>query len=283
MKLGVLIVSYNTREDLRACLQSLLDTGCAAETIYVADNGSEDSSAAMVESDFPGVHLIHNETNHFYARATNQLLDAADVDFYLLLNPDTRPDFKALETMVQRFRGHPARAAVAPQLRFPDGRIQYSCRRLPNAWTPWREALARVWPLQSGWKMRDFDHRSERLVLQPMFSAIWISAKAIEAVGMLDESYPLFMNDVDWCRRAYEAGWDILFDPSVSVIHGLGGTTSKYRWRKLWHSHWGMARYIWRCQHNTVAALIGIAGLWLFLIPRAAAALLQKQKSPRDD
>lgn len=276
MRTAVLIVSYNTREDLHGCLESLLATGCTAAEIYVADNGSEDGSAAMVESDFPYVNLIRNETNENYARATNQLIETAAADFYLLLNPDTRPDYRALAGLVGQFRDHPAHAAVAPQLRYPDGRIQPSCRRLPNGWTPWREVLGKLVPARSSWKMRDFDHATTRTVLQPMFSAIWISRRAFKALGLLDEAYPLFMNDVDWCRRAYEAGWDIVFDPSVAVTHGLGGTTRRYRWRKLWYSHWGMARYLWRSRSSTVAAVIGVLGLWLFLIPRAVATLFKK-------
>jgi len=274
---AVLIVAYNTKADVQACLRSLLASGAAAGDIYVADNASRDGTANAVAEEYSGVHLVRNDQNLYYARATNQLLDAVDADFYLLLNPDTRPDFKALTSLLGRFQAAEGIAAVAPQLRFPDGRVQPSCRRLPDAWTPWRELFAAVFGTDSHWKMSDFDHRSPRIVEQPMFSCIWISRAALADVGHLDSAYPLFMNDVDWCRRAHERGWKIWFEPSVAVEHARGGTTGRYRWRRLWHSHRSLARYIWRNQGNAASAVIGVGGAWLSLVPRAVAGLFQQK------
>ena len=271
---AVLIVSYNTVDDLRGCLRALLDTGAQAERIHVADNASSDGTREMLDSEFAGIQAQFNDANLFYARATNELCSAAGGEYLLLLNPDTRPDFRALTTLLSHFENEPDLAAVAPQLRFPDGRVQPSCRRLPDALTPWREITARLGGGGSSWRMSDFDHLTSRPVEQPMFSCIWISRKAWQHVGSLGEDYPLFLNDVDWCDRARAAGLKILFDPSVSVPHAGGGTTRHYPLRKLWHSHRSFARYIWRRRTGILSALLGVSGVWLLFVLRLPALAL---------
>ena len=275
MKTAVLIVAHNTREDVVACVEALLSSGAGHESIYVADNGSTDHTADLIAQRFPGIRIIANPDNRYYAEATNQLLALADADYYLLLNPDTRPDFGALQTLLDRFAADSKLAAVAPQLRYPDGRIQISCRRFPDWRTPWREVLHAGRAGKSSWKMGDFDHRSARPVDQPMFSCIWIAGGALSEVGDLDEDYPLFFNDVEWCWRARQSGFDICFDPRVAVWHALGGTTRSYPWRKLVFSHSGFARFLWRRRQGSWSGIAGVVGVWMAFPCRAIAALFQ--------
>jgi GT2 family glycosyltransferase len=275
-EVAVLIVSHNTVHDLRGCLQALLESGAAAPSIHVADNASGDGTREMLRSQFAEIQLHQNDANLLYAPAVNQLAAASGGEYLLLLNPDTRPDFRALTSLLAHFEHEPDLAAVAPQLRFPDGCVQPSCRRLPDALTPWREAVAWLRRGGSSWQMSDFDHLSSRVVEQPMFSCILISRTAWQQVGSLDESYPLFLNDVDWCYRARAAGLKILFDPAVRVPHALGGTTRHYPLRKLWHSHRSFARYIWRRRRGTLSAWWGIVGIWLLFALRLPGALLRR-------
>ena len=277
MTTAVLIVAHNTRDDLVACLEALIRSGAPVDSIYVADNGSTDQTARVAALRFKGIHVTANSDNRYYAEATNQLLAAAEADFYLLLNPDTRPDFRALETLLDRFAADEKLAAVAPQLRFPDGRIQPSCRRIPDWRTPWRELWRGGGRVSSSWKMADFDHSTPRRVEQPMFSCIWMSSRARAEIGGLDTAFPLFFNDVEWCRRAKEAGWNIEFDPRVAVWHALGGTTRRYPWRKLLYAHTGFARFLWRSRGGVLTGSIGVAGVWLAFPWRAIRALFQHQ------
>ena len=267
MKYDFLVVSYNTCLDTTACLSSLVATGADPGSIHVADNGSQDTTAQRVLSEYPGVHLHLFPANLFYARAVNHLIEFSSAPYLLLLNPDVQCDMKQLTALCTQFDDDPDLVAVAPQLRFPDGRVQASCRRLPHAATPWREMARRLTPMDSSWKMDDFDHRSEADVEQPMFSCIWIRRSAFAALGMLDESYPLFFNDVDWCRRVSESGKRIKFDPSVAVSHVQGGTTRLYPFRKLWHAHRSFARYLHR-NNSFPFALLGNLGVWLTFLAR---------------
>jgi hypothetical protein len=277
MKAAVLLVSHNTCADTIACLGALVTSGAEPGCIFVADNASADGTPKEIAARFPGVHLVANTANIYYARAVNQLLDLASAEYYLLLNPDTRPDFAALSALLEVFGAHPRCGAVAPQLRFPDGRIQSSCRRFPDWRTPWRELWNRGRAARSAWRMADFDHLTARAVDQPMFSCIWLARRALADVGTLDTAYPLFFNDVDWCLRARRKGWEIHFDPAVQVTHALGGTTALYPWRKLRFAHSGWARFLWRTRPNATAGVAGAAGAWATYVVRAAAALFKQQ------
>jgi len=268
MKTAVLIVNYNTSDDLRACLQSLLATGAAAESIYVADNASTDGSWAMLQAEFPQVRSIRNSRNLYYAEANTQLWDLSDSEWTMLLNPDVVGNFTDLATLPAKWDSDPRCAAVAPQLRFFDGRIQPSCRRLPDALTVWREFFDVLLRRPSRWKMGDFDHRSSRAVPQPMFSCIWIRRSAWRAVGDLDPRYPLFFNDVDWCHRALAAGFDIQFDPSVAVLHRRGGSTGRQPLLQLWRSNFSFARYILNSPGRTAVRSLGLLGLSLSFAAR---------------
>lgn len=259
----VLIVSHNTCDLVQRCLQALHDSGAPDDAIAIADNASTDGTVEMIRKHYPALRLIENRSNLMYSEATNQLIEATQSRYIILLNPDTQPDYTALCRLLSHFSDSPELAAVAPQLRGPRGDIQRSCRRFPTSATPWLEVWSALTGRPSHWKMTTFEHDSKEFVLQPMFSAIVISRNAWTAIGGLNTDYPLFFNDVEWCERAYKSGWQILFDPAVFVVHTHGGTTLKYPWRKLWHSHISFARFLWRTRTNLAFALWGIAGVWL--------------------
>lgn len=272
---AVLIVSHNTCDDVQHCLQALLDTGAQEDAIAVADNGSVDGTVEMIRRRYPKLSLIANRQNLMYARATNQLIEATQSRYVILLNPDTRPDYAALCRLTSHFSDTPQLAAVVPQLRDPQGGIQWSCRRFPTSATPWLELWSALTGRPSRWKMTTFNHESRELVLQPMFSAIVVSRRAWTDIGGLDSDYPLFFNDVEWCYRAFTSGRQILFDPAVQVEHARGGTTRKYPWRKLWHSHMSFARFLWRTRTDSLIALWGVAGVWLALGARGLGRLFK--------
>jgi GT2 family glycosyltransferase len=275
MKTAVLIVNYNTRDDLRACLNSLLATGCPPESIWVADNASTDGSWEMVQAEFPRVRTVRNSRNLYYAAATNQLWNRSESDWTLLLNPDVVCHFKDLLTLAEKWDADSRCAAVAPQLRYFDGRVQRSCRRLPDALTVWREGWSTLTGQPSLWKMGDFDHRSPRSVPQPMFSCLWIRRSSWQRVGELDSRYPLFFNDVDWCRRALASSHEIQFDPSVSVLHRVGGSTSRNPVGSLLRSNLAFAQYLGAESKSWTGKLVGLLGLALALACRLPRAVLQ--------
>lgn len=129
--LSVVIVNYNTRDDLSACLQALAACQPHPEVVVV-DNASTDGSAAMVEREFPQVKLLALDHNTWYCGGNNRGIDAAQGEYVLLLNPDTVPTPEALKAMVSFLAAHPDYLGATVQLRFPDGGIQRTCSRTPT-------------------------------------------------------------------------------------------------------------------------------------------------------
>ncbi len=130
-RLSVVIVNYNTREDLRACLQALQGSSLPAEVIVV-DNASRDGSAAMVAAEFPAVRLLAQAHNTWFCGGNNLGIDAAAGDYVLLLNPDTVVTPDALGTLVAFMDEHPDYTGCTAQLRYPDGSVQRTCSRIPT-------------------------------------------------------------------------------------------------------------------------------------------------------
>ena len=247
--LSICLVNWNTREYLRACLQSIRNTVADLDReVIVVDNASADGSAAMVAEEFPEVALIANEENLKYARGNNQALEAATGRFRLLLNPDVVLLPGAVAELLTALDRHPKAGAVAPKLVHPDGSPQLSCRTFPNPSAIAYEALglARLFPRSrrfGAYRMSWWDHDDERRVDQPMASALMLRAAALDEAGLFDEAFPIFFNDVDLCRRMLDAGWEAWFTPQAEVIHHVGGSTRQVRRAMIAESHRSLLRY----------------------------------------
>lgn len=250
MDLSFIVVNWNTGDLLRACLGSLrsaLAASALEAEVIVVDNASTDGSAAMVAEAFPEVTLIANRENRNYAAGNNQGIEVARGEFVLLLNPDTEVPAGAPDALVQVLRETPRAGAVSPALVYPDGRVQRSVRGFPTpaALTGELTGLAALFP-HSGWA----GYRVGRLpedritsVDQPMASAFLVRREVLEQVGPFDEQFPLFFNDVDLCYRIKQAGWEILYDPRVRVVHVGGASTRQVRAQAILASHEGLRRF----------------------------------------
>lgn len=216
------------------------------ETIVV-DNASADDSAEMVRTEFPDVRLIANTTNQNYAAGTNQALTAATGDFLLLLNPDVEFTAGALDALVTCLVTHAEDGAVAAKLVYPDGRTQASVRGFPEPWPLLYDivGLARLFPRSqrfAAYRQTFFDYEADGPAPQPMASCFLISRTALKKVGSMDERFPLYFNDVDWCLRCWDVGLGIRYCAEAVVIHKHGGTTRRVRKAAVWESHRALLR-----------------------------------------
>ncbi|MBU0754126.1 MAG: glycosyltransferase family 2 protein [Planctomycetes bacterium] len=244
MRLSVIVLSWNTRELLRACLRALDRNGSTIPCeIIVVDNASCDGSPKMVAEEFPETILIQNARNEGYARGNNIGIRRATGDYLLLLNSDTEVREKALDTMIDFLELHPGYGACGAQLLNPDGTIQRACMRFPGLIVTlfFDTFLERLFP-QNAWVhqyfMRDFDHASSRDVDQPPGACFMIRRSLVEEIGLLDEDLFLFYNDVDYCLRIRKAGYDIRFLADARVLHHGGASTRHYRDFGLeWHKN----------------------------------------------
>jgi len=248
-ELSICIVSWNTRELLDACLVSIraIPDRITREVIVV-DNASADGTAEMVRINHPDATLIANDANVGYAAGNNQAIAASTGELILLLNPDIVVLERALDTLADFLRGRTQVAAVAPRLALMDGATQASCRSFPTPDVVLYEALglSRLFPRSrrfGKYRMTWWDYDDERAVDQPMASALMLRAEVLAQVGEMDEQFPIFFNDVDLCKRLWDAGWEIWYTPRASMVHVGGASTSQVRRRMIDESHRSFIRF----------------------------------------
>ncbi len=256
--LSVLLVNWNTRDLLRACLASLCEQlGALDHEIIVVDCASGDGSAALVRAEFPAVTLIASDENLGFARGNNLALSHARGEWVWLLNPDTEVFAGAAETLIAFLEARPAVGGVASALvDARDGSFQRSCRTFPTPAALWCEAtgLARAFPRSKRfgfYKMGWFTHRARRRVEQPMASSFLLRRSAIESIGALfDERFPIFFNDVDLCWRLWQSGWEVWYEPAAKVRHWGGASTGQRRAAMIRESHRALEEF-YRLHYRT--------------------------------
>jgi N-acetylglucosaminyl-diphospho-decaprenol L-rhamnosyltransferase len=229
-RVAVVIVSFNTREELRRCLRSLVDQATLPLQVIVVDNASGDQSPETVRRDFATVLLLENDENLGFARAANRGLREARAPYVLFLNSDAEVRPGALETLVALLDARPEVGVVGPRTRGTDGTIQVSSGPALTPLSEWRQRR-----LVRGVRGRvpAALARAERIHAEehepPWVSAACLLARreALLAVGGFDEAFFLYEEDVDLCVRVRRAGWRILFTPRADVLHHLGRSMEK--------------------------------------------------------
>lgn len=253
--LAIVIVTYNNQPEIGACLDALAAATAAYDTrLHLVDNASPDgtgewlaAAAGHYAARFQVFDLLRNPTNRGFTTAVNQGLRRCRGDYILLLNPDVIVPPGVLPELLAQLEADPVVGVVAPQLRYPDGRIQPSCRRFPRKLDLLLE-ISGLAPLlrhlgYRDWKMSDFDHRSSRFVDQPQGAFLLARGAVFAGVGLLDEQYFMFFSDVEWCARVASAGWRIRFCSEVFVWHHKGASVYRSRAPMLVSSHRSFAAW----------------------------------------
>jgi hypothetical protein len=200
--------------------------------IIVVDNASTDNTIAMIRGEFAQVELIANERNRGFAAANNQGMQLAQGRYIMLLNPDTEMVGDAPITMMDYLTQHPEVGLMGPQLLNPDGTIQSSRRRFPTLATAFVEStvlqryLSRS-PILSRFYFKD---RPDSLVQEVDWlvgACLLVRSEVIEQVGMLDERFFMYLEEVDWCYRIKKADWKIVYLPTAQVVHHYGQSSDQ--------------------------------------------------------
>lgn len=253
--LSVCLVNWNTRADLEQAITSLLAdadhwlrrAGSVVEVIVV-DNASTDGSAEMVRTRFPAVALVEAAENLGFARGYNLAASRAAGRHLLMLNPDTVVRPGALSALVEFLDSHPRAGAAGPRLVNPDGSLQYSCRRFPRPMA----ALFRNTPLgrllpgnrfTRDYLMAEWDHDTPRQVDWLSGAALCIRREAWEQVGGFDEAFFMYAEDIDWCLRAHQAGWEVWYVPHAVVVHRIGASSDQRPLAMVREFHRSMALF----------------------------------------
>lgn len=250
MDLSVVVVSWNVRELLLRCLASVYaQLGDDREgEVFVVDNASGDGSAEAVATTFPRTNLIVNVENVGFVRANNQALARCRGRYVLLLNPDTVVGEGALARLVDAADADPRVAAAGPMLLYPDGAVQPSRRRFPTLGTALVEStvLQRL-PIGAGLRRRfyvaDRPHDEEQDVDWLVGACLLVRRAAIEQVGLLDERFFMYSEELDWCRRLRQAGWRVRYVPTAKVVHYEARSSEQVPVARHVHFHESRCRY----------------------------------------
>ncbi len=244
-ELSICIVTLNTRQFLRDCLDSIAAHPASIPTeIIVVDNYSTDGTQEMLAQEFPDVRLIQNKKNEGFARPANQAMYAAKGDYFLLLNPDTLVHADALDRLIT-FLDENARAGiVGPKVLNRDGSLQKACRRgVSRPWAAFSyfSGLSRLFPRSKffgGYLLNYLDEDETHPVDGVSGSCMLIRREVAENIGYLDELFFAYQEDADFCFQAQRLGWQVYYHPAACITHfgGQGGSRHQpFRAIYEWH------------------------------------------------
>jgi len=294
--LSIVIVSYNTRQLLKECLDSVyasLAESTLVSEVAVVDNASRDGSAAMVRKHFPQVRLIANEDNRGFAAANNQALGAigygtGDIPhppppkYVMLLNPDTLVSGSALTTLVHFMDENPRAGACGARLLHSDGSFQHSAFAFPTLF----QVFLDFFPINYRLTDSRLNGRYPRRLYQagkpfpidhPLGATLMVRRETIAQVGPLDEQFFIYCEEIDWCLRIKGAGWSIWCVPKAEIVHHVAQSTSQFRdemFVALWKSRYQLFEKHYSRLFQWAAR--GIVGLGLQTEVRRARAAARR-------
>jgi hypothetical protein len=271
LDLEVVVVSHGAEGLLRRCLRSLEEHPAGGATLVtVVDSGSLDRAPEMVEREFPSVRLVR-QPNIGFAAANNLVLRQSRAAAVLLLNPDTEVYAGTLDAALARLRSDERIGMVGCKLVTDSGELDHACKR--SFPTP-LSALAHFTGIgrAEGAAATLSQYRATHLgedepgAVDAVNGAFMLCrAEAVRAVGLLDEGYWLYMEDLDWCRRFRQAGWEVFYEPAGVALHIKGGSSGARRAPKQEIAfHRGMGRFYRRFDapaHNPLLNAAVYAGI----------------------
>jgi GT2 family glycosyltransferase len=228
---SIVILNYNTREHLRVCLSALAADCLKSAEVFVVDNASSDGSADMVADEFSWVRLIRSPRNGGFAYGNNQALRVARGDAILLLNPDTLITSSAIGSLLEMLDRHPEAGIVGPKLLRPDGSMHLACRRsfpTPEVAFYRLSGLSRLFPRSPRFGRYNLTYVDPDLPIEVdsvCGACLLVRRAVIERIGLLDERFFMYGEDLDWCLRTRHAGWTVRYEPSVVVQHQHGAAS----------------------------------------------------------
>ena len=237
-KLSIIIVNYNVEKLLKKCLGAVYaETKNVPFDVWVVDNNSKDTSVLMVRQNFPQVNLIENKENVGFARANNQAIAKCTSDYILLLNPDTLILQNAIEKVVNFMDRQPTVGICGCKVLNEDGTLQLACRRsIPTPGVAFFRltGLSKLFPnskITAKYNLTYLDPDSPHQVDAVSGAFLMIRKKVVDSIGLLDEQFFMYGEELDWGLRAKKVGWAIMYYPDAEIIH-YKGECSKFNHRK---------------------------------------------------
>ncbi|MDE3178550.1 MAG: glycosyltransferase family 2 protein [Acidobacteriota bacterium] len=267
MDISVVIVAWNAQHYLELCLKSLIEAKPRRSMeVLVVDNASTDGTAEMTETHFPWVKLIRSKENLGFAKGNNVAIRQSQGRYIALVNPDVIVLPGCLDALADFLDQNPTVGNVGPRVFNPDMTQQSTCRRFPTLWNNFCSATGLATRFKNsrlfaGEHMFYFRHDRTLAVNVLVGCFSFIRREAFNTVGLLDERLFMYGDDVDWCGRAWKAGWQVVFYPGARAIHDRGKTTAPYPVRFAVVQQRSVL-YYW-AKHHGFWGQLGIRGVML--------------------
>jgi len=261
-EISVVIVGWNAEHYLELCLESLRkDPPKRSMEVLVSDNASTDGSVEMIEAKFPWVKLIKNSENLGFSKGNNVAIRKCKGRYIALVNPDVIVFPGCLDALADFLDQNPKVGNVGPKVLNPDMSMQSTCRRFPTLWNNFCSASGLSTRFKNsrffaGEHMFYFPHDRTLPVDVIVGCFSMIRREAMDTVGLLDEDLFMYGDDVDWCRRARNAGWEVVFYPGGRAIHDRGKITAPYPVRFAVAQQKSVLHY-WK-KHHSFLGVLGI-------------------------
>lgn len=288
LRLSIIIVNWNVHELLDRCLASVYASDLAPGSfeIIVVDSASQDESVAMVRERYPAVRLLAQAENVGFTRGNNIGLAQAQGDFLLLLNPDTEVKRDALGIMLGYLRTNPAVGIIGPHTLNSDGSHQSTRRRFPTLMTGIFESswLAAAAPsgVERDYRMLETDDDDISMVDWVQGSALMLRREVYQDIGGLDDAYIMYSEELDYCRRAKTAGWQVAYHGRALITHHGGKSSEQVAAQTLIHFHTSKLRYFHKHHgfghYIFLRTILLLQFTWQLALEAAKGALGHKRK-----
>lgn len=271
--ISIIIVNWNANGHLINCLNSLSKFKRSGWEIIVIDNASTDGSPEEVETQFPQVKLIENKENLGFAKGNNIGIRASTGRYVCLINSDVIVLDGCIEKLIEFMDKNPSVGVAGPRILNPDRSLQVSCLHFPSLWNNLCQVLGfnKLFPKSVFFSepfMKYWAHDEIRKV-DSLSGCFWmVRRKAMDEVGLLDEDFFFYGEDIDWCRRFHNAGWDVVFYPGAEAIHIGRASSSNAPVRFYIELQKADLRY-WRKHHGR----LGQSAYWMIILLRQLVRL----------
>jgi GT2 family glycosyltransferase len=264
IEISIVIVNWNSKQYIRKCLDSIrLTTFKEAVEIIIVDNGSTDGSTDEIEKYFPEVRLIKNKSNMGFARANNIGIRVSRGNIVCLINSDVKVLDNSIWKMYSYLVEHSNVGIIGPRVLNPDLSLQNSILKLPSI----SNSLVRAFGADSIMKRAKKQSDEVRSVGSLAGCFLMVKKAAIDDVGLLDEQFFFYAEDIDWCKRFIDANWEVLYFPEAKIIHYGGGSSAVSPIKYYVEMHKANLRY-WKKHHNRAEQLLYISIVILHQIIR---------------
>lgn len=240
MDLSIIIADTNEWHFLQPCLRSVFAHMKELEfEVIVVDNASNDGSKEKLASEFPQVRVIRNEYNMGFAGANNVGIRESSARYVLLLNPDTIVPEGAIKETIKFMESKPKAGVVGCKLKYPDGRFQATTYSFPTVWNMFSEAtfLYKLFPktkLFGGYHLTYLDYKTDVQVDWLIGAYFLMRREVIDAIGILDDKIYMYADDIDYCYRTKQAGFEVWYTPRAEVVHYYGGINGVNKRVVIW-------------------------------------------------